>query len=80
MLRTCAFHLYDWACDHPDVLPQGQDIRSGRIPEGYPELWPTPGRKVLPPNTVAFNETIRARTTPLECPAPRGSAPACAHL
>ncbi len=59
MLRTCAFHLYGWVCDHPDVLAQAQEICSGRLPEGYPESWPAPGRNVLPPNTMSFNEKIR---------------------
>lgn len=65
MLRTCAFYLYGWACDHPDVAPQAVEVRSGKIPHGYPKVWPIPGRHALPPGTAPFSprvaEAIRKR-------------------
>src|SRR5258708_10599653 len=35
-LRVCAFHLYGWACEHHDVTDEAALVRSGAIPEGYP--------------------------------------------
>lgn len=58
MLRTCAFHLYNWACEHPDVTSEAAEIRSGAIPNGYPEVWPTGERKILPPNTAPFSDRV----------------------
>src|SRR5438128_861691 len=36
MLRTCAFHLYGWACEDESVKDQAEAIRSGAVPQGYP--------------------------------------------
>jgi hypothetical protein len=58
MLRTCAFYLYDWACEHPDVQEQAKEVRSGVVPEGYPTVWPAPGRRVLPPGTAPFSPRV----------------------
>jgi len=54
MLRTCCFYLYNWACEHDDVKEQATKIRSGLIPDDYPEQWPAPGRSCLPPGTAPF--------------------------
>ena len=52
MLRTCAFHLYGFVCEHESVTDQAALIRSGPLPEGYPESWPCPARPdLLPPGT-----------------------------
>lgn len=60
MLRTCAFYLYDWACEHESVSSQAEFIRAGEIPDGYPEKWPGPTRRgILPPGTAPFTPGIR---------------------
>ncbi|MBI3644548.1 MAG: hypothetical protein HY233_01065 [Acidobacteriales bacterium] len=58
MLRTCSFYLYDWICEHDDVKVQAAAIRSGQLPEGYPEAWPAPGRIFPPPGTANFTARI----------------------
>jgi hypothetical protein len=61
MLRTCAFHLYGWACEHDSVRDQAQAIRAGVIPTGYPRSWPAPDRPgILPPGTAPFTPAIAA--------------------
>jgi hypothetical protein len=59
MLRTCAFYLYGWACEHPDVVAAANQIRSGAIPESYPQNWPTSSNRVLPPGTIPLNTRIQ---------------------
>jgi hypothetical protein len=59
LLRTCAFHLYGWVCEHETAKPQAEKIRAGFIPEGYPTCWPAPDRPdVLPPGTASFTPAI----------------------
>jgi hypothetical protein len=59
MLRTCAFHLYGWTCEHDSVRGQAQAIRAGSMPEGYPNSWPAPDRPgLLPPVTAPLTERI----------------------
>jgi hypothetical protein len=69
MLRTCVFHLYGWTCEHPDVVSQAAEVRSGAIPDWYPNVWPAPGRNILPPGTAPFSprvkEAIAKRTSEL---------------
>jgi hypothetical protein len=60
MLRICAFHMYDWACEHADVASQAAEVRSGQIPDGYPVEWPAPGRNVPPPGTAPFSPQVAA--------------------
>lgn len=59
MLRTCAFHLYGWACDHDVALPEAQQICAGELPSGYPDEWPTATRRCVPPGTAPFTSEIR---------------------
>ncbi|SMF52302.1 hypothetical protein SAMN06265365_1178 [Tistlia consotensis] len=59
-LRVCAFHLYGWACEHDDVRAGAARVRSGAIPEGYPDTWPTAARRCLPPGTAPFTERVSA--------------------
>jgi hypothetical protein len=59
-LRVCAFHLYGWACEHEDVRTVAERVRSGAIPEGYPNDWPTADRRVLPPGTAPCTERVQA--------------------
>lgn len=58
-LRTCAFHLYGWACEHDDVAAAAAVVRSGIIPEGYPSSWPTADRKVIPSGTAPYNHRVQ---------------------
>jgi hypothetical protein len=59
LLRTCAFYLYDWSCEHESVRGQADAIRSGAIPDGYPTSWPSPDRpKLLPSGTAPFTPAI----------------------
>lgn len=60
MLRTCAYHLYGWTCDHSTVVAQAARIRTGVIPQGYPESWPTGNRRILPPGTADFTPRVAA--------------------
>ncbi len=60
MLRVCAFYLYDWVCPHEDVASQAKEVRSGAVPDGYPSIWPAPGRRVLPPGTAPFSPRVKA--------------------
>jgi hypothetical protein len=60
MLRTCAFHLYGWACEDESVKEQAKAIRAGAVPSGYPGSWPSPDRPGLqPPGTAPFTSAIR---------------------
>lgn len=59
-LRVCAYHLYGWACDHDDVKTAAARVRSGFIPEGYPESWPTASRHSLPRHTAPFSSRVQA--------------------
>jgi hypothetical protein len=59
-LRVCAFQLYGWVCQHDDVRHAADRVRSGAIPESYPEEWPTVTRHALPPGTAKFNDRVRA--------------------
>jgi hypothetical protein len=58
MLRTCAFHLYDWACEHDSVKDEAAAIRAGNIPDGYPVSWPTADRAVKPPGMMPFSKQV----------------------
>lgn len=61
MLRTCAFYLYGWVCEHESATAQAQSIRAGSIPDGYPKSWPAPGRaNRLPPGTAPCTPSIVA--------------------
>jgi hypothetical protein len=61
MLRTCAFHLYGWTCEHESAEDQAQAIRAGSIPAGYPNTWPAPDRPtLLPQGTAPFTSAVMA--------------------
>lgn len=61
MLRTCAFYLYGWVCEHESVTAQANSIRSGTLPAGYPTSWPAPDRAtILPPGTAPFTAVTMA--------------------
>jgi hypothetical protein len=59
-LRVCAFHLYGWACEHEDVQSGAALVRSGVIPEGYPQSWPTSKRRICPKGTAPFSDRVQA--------------------
>jgi hypothetical protein len=60
MLRICAFHLYGWVCEHTEVASEAKNVATGRVPRGYPEEWPAPGRSILPPGTACFSPRVKA--------------------
>jgi hypothetical protein len=61
MLRTCAFHLYGWVCEHPSVEAAAAEIRSGILPPHYPDQWPSPARPdIVPPGVSPFSPRIQA--------------------
>jgi hypothetical protein len=59
-LRVCAFHLYGWACEHETAVDAAL-VRTGRLPAGYPEEWPTGNDRKLPPGTGPDNVVTRKR-------------------
>lgn len=61
MLRTCAFHLYGWACEDDSVKDEADAIRAGHIPVGYPETWPTGDRRIMPPGVRPFTPQVEAQ-------------------
>lgn len=61
MLRVCAFHMYGWACEHEESKQDAKQIKSGWIPDGYPSVWPTSTRKILPPGTAAYSPAVQKR-------------------
>jgi hypothetical protein len=61
MLRICAYHLYDWTCEHEESLDAAKFIRRGKIPNGYPKVWPTRSRRILPPGTAPYSPAIERR-------------------
>jgi hypothetical protein len=63
MLRVCAFHLYGWTCQHPDVEAEAKEIQRGEIPPLYPESWPTRERRCNPPRTAPFSERVQRAIT-----------------
>jgi hypothetical protein len=61
-LRTCAYHLYGWM-PHDDVLTadlieQKQQIKTGPIPDYYPDDWPQSRDDKPPPGLVPINGFI----------------------
>ncbi|HEY5347952.1 MAG TPA: hypothetical protein VIJ72_07145 [Rhizomicrobium sp.] len=60
ILRTCAYYLYGWACEHGDARAQVEKIRAGDIPDGYPKQWPTATRQTLPKGTAPFTPRVEA--------------------
>jgi hypothetical protein len=59
ILRTCAYYLYDWACEDESVEDQVETIRAGLIPPNYPESWPCPDRPdLIPPKTAPFTAGV----------------------
>lgn len=56
-IRVCVWNTYGWSPDAEDA-PQADLVRSGQIPEGYPETWPTtPG--AMPPGVQPVTAQIR---------------------
>ena len=61
VLRVCAFHMYGWACEHPDVTSDAIKIQAGWKPEIYPVSWPCADRRcLLPIGTAPFSARIKA--------------------
>lgn len=63
MLRTCAYHLYGWACEYEDAdtIRQARAIKAGEIPDGYPDTWPTAERRILPENTATLSALVQQK-------------------
>jgi len=60
ILRTCAFHLYGWVCEHPDAAGEAGRIRAGALAGDYPTTWPTANRRITPPGTAPFSGSVIA--------------------
>jgi hypothetical protein len=60
MLRCCAYHLYDWVCEHPDAKVDAERICSGYVPDGYPKSWPIHDRTIYPKGTAPYSATVIA--------------------
>jgi hypothetical protein len=60
LLRICAFHLYGWACEQEGLDDQVKMIKSGHLPEGYPDEWPTAKRRIHPPGTAPYSDKVVA--------------------
>jgi len=60
LLRVCAWNLYGWTCDHPDVKKEADLIKKGVVPKDYPKAWPLPSRPGVPPGTIAMTPRIKA--------------------
>lgn len=67
MLRTCAYYLYGWVCEHHEAQRTAESIRSGKIPEGYPYVWPTAERRVLPPGTAPYSPRVAQAVEKRKC-------------
>jgi len=59
MLRICAFNLYNWVCEHGDVLAEANAVRAAGLPPHYPEHWPHAERHCLPHGTMPFSNRVR---------------------
>ncbi len=57
-LRTCAFHTYGWVCESDLVTEEAREIKSGQLPKGYPDKWPTQNNRVLPPGTMPVTKRV----------------------
>jgi hypothetical protein len=59
VIRTCAYYLYNWVCEHPSVEAEAESVRSGTIPQHYPRSWPTSERKSPPPGTAPYTYHVQ---------------------
>jgi hypothetical protein len=59
-LRVCAFHMYGWTCEHEVYAAAAEQIKSGKIPAGYPNEWPTSKRRSFPLGTAKFDAGVRS--------------------
>lgn len=58
-IRTCAFHLYGWTPDLDECPEAVMTIRSGVLPPGYPDSWPTAERGILPQGTARYDKRVQ---------------------
>lgn len=61
MLRTCAFHLYGWKCEHAAVA--SIDVEAAGNEDCYPASWPNEARSIAPPGIVQLTPAIRRDAT-----------------
>ena len=60
MLRVCAFYLYGWTCEHPSVVAQADQVRSGWVPSNYPKSWPSKYSPAVHPLGMApFTDRVK---------------------
>lgn len=59
MLRICASNLYEWQCDHNDLLETNAALDSWTDWESYPPSWPTKPNEKLPLGVVELTQAIR---------------------
>lgn len=61
MLRVCTYNLYGWvpsidnAADLNDII---ELVKSGVVPDDYPETWPTKMNEKMPPGVMPFCSQI----------------------
>jgi len=58
MLRVCALHLYDWACDHDDVADISEMVAGWSNWDAYPASWPRRGQASVPLGVAPFSERV----------------------
>ena len=59
MLRVCAYNLYGWVCESPDVRQEADSIKKRNlIPKGYPESWPRRSGDAPPKGMIPYDEKI----------------------
>lgn len=62
ILRTCAFYLYNWVCEHPAVEGEAKAIKEGWEPDYYPASWPSVKNPQQQPAGVApVTQTVITR-------------------
>lgn len=56
MLRACSAAIYDWRCDHPDLI--GVDLDAALADPAYPEHWPKKAGDALAPGVAPMTAQI----------------------
>lgn len=57
MLRSCAFYMYGWRCEHPSV--DLVDVETPAQNPAYPASWPRSSQCPLPPGVIPISPRIK---------------------